>query len=140
MLDFEKVWFLTLLVLFVCLYVALHHILFKPMLKVFREREEAIDGSLIAAKDMELEKEDKLANLKKEISDGARKAKEQFDAIRAQGADSQRQAMEAAGKEAGGMIDKARATLKAESEKARTSLKADVDKFSDEIVSKLLKV
>lgn len=139
MLDLE-VWFFVLLGLFIVLYVALHHILFKPMLKVFKEREEAIDGSLMAAKDMEQEKEEKLASLKRDITEGSRMAKEKFDAIRAEGSESQRQAMEASGKEASGMIDKARAELKKESEKASATLRADVDKFSDEIVSKLLKV
>jgi F0F1-type ATP synthase membrane subunit b/b' len=37
------------------------------------------------------------------------------------------------------MLQKARTELRAEAEKARQALRADVDKFSDEIVRKLLK-
>jgi F-type H+-transporting ATPase subunit b len=36
------------------------------------------------------------------------------------------------------MLDKARAEVKAEAEKARKALRADVEKFSDEIVRKLV--
>jgi F0F1-type ATP synthase membrane subunit b/b' len=38
------------------------------------------------------------------------------------------------------MIEKARAEIKADAEKARAGLRADIDKFSDEIVRKLVKV
>ena len=38
------------------------------------------------------------------------------------------------------MIEKARVEIKADAEKARAGLRADIDKFSDEIVRKLVKV
>ena len=42
--------------------------------------------------------------------------------------------------EASEILQKARAELKAEAGKARQNLRADVDRFSDEIVIKLVKV
>ena len=140
MLDFEKVWFLTLVVIFLLDLYILNKILFQPMLKVFKEREEAIDGSLDEAKDMDTDRDNKLAMFKREMSEASTESRNKFDAIRQQGLDKQKEFMEAAAKEASGMIDKARAELAADSEKAKATLRSDVDKFSTEIVQKLLKV
>lgn len=140
MLEFEKEWFLVLLGLFLANIFILNKILFQPMLRVFKERENAIDGSLDEAKDMEMERDSKLAAFKREMVEASLSAREKFEALRQEGIDKQKTQMEAAATEAAGHIDKARAELAAESEKARTSLRGDVDKFSDEIVQKLLKV
>lgn len=133
-------WFFVLAALFLFLVFLLDKILFKPLLKVFKEREDAIDGAQDAAKDLELAKEEKVEALKKEFSEGGRKAKERFESVRGEGLAKQKEFMEAAAKEAAGIMDKARAELKAQSDKTRQALKGEVDKFSDEIVNKLTKV
>jgi F0F1-type ATP synthase membrane subunit b/b' len=51
----------------------------------------------------------------------------------------QREALSSAEAEAVSTLEKAKTEIKAEAEKARTALRADVDKFSDEIVRKLVK-
>jgi F0F1-type ATP synthase membrane subunit b/b' len=48
--------------------------------------------------------------------------------------------MDAATKEAQGIIEEARATLAKETEKARTALSSDAQKYASEIAGKLLKV
>ena len=140
MLDIEPKWFLILIGIFLANIFILNALLFRPMLRVFRQREEAIDGSLEQASDMTAEKESKLSVFKREMSEASLSARGRFDSLRQEGLDSQKKSMEAAASEASSLIDKARGELRAESDKARAALKGDVEKFSDEIVQKLLKV
>ncbi len=132
--------FLILLVNFLGLLIALNYILFKPLLKLFKEREDTVNGSLSAAKDMSRKKDDAIARLNKELSDARTRAKEAFEKLKEEGASKQKEVFSKAEAEAAGILQKARGELKAESEKARQALRADVDKFSDEIVRKLVKV
>lgn len=140
MLDIEPKWFLVLIGIFLANLFVLNILLFRPLLRVFKEREEAIDGSLRKATEMDGERETKLAGFKRDMSDASVSAREKFDSLRQGGVDKQKQALEVAAKEAAALIEKARAELAAESEKARQALRSDVDKFSEEIVQKLLKV
>jgi F-type H+-transporting ATPase subunit b len=140
MLEIDTFWYPILVAQFLVLLYVLNVILFKPMLKVFGERDEAISGSLDAAKEMEIEREDKIAALKKEFSDASARAREKFDALKSEGLDAQKKALEKAGAEGAGIMEKARAEIRAESEKARGKLREDVEKFSEEIVGKLVKV
>jgi len=140
MLDIEPKWFLVLIGLFLANIVILNTLLFRPMLRVFKEREEAIDGSLEEARDMEAEKDNKITIFKREMSDASLSAREKFDSLRQEGQGRQKELMEAASREAMEIIDKARAELASASDSARSSLKGDVDRFSEEIVQKLLKV
>ncbi len=140
MLEIDTFWYPILVAQFLVLLYVLNVILFKPMLKVFGERDEAISGSLDAAKEMAIEREDKIAALKKEFSDASAHAREKFDALKSEGLAAQKKALEKAGAEGAGIMEKARAEIRAESEKARGKLRADVEKFSEEIVGKLVKV
>jgi F-type H+-transporting ATPase subunit b len=140
MLDIEPKWFLILIGIFLANIVILNALLFKPMLRVFKEREEAIDGSLEEAREMESEKDSKITLFKREMSEASLAAREKFDALKQEGQDRQKEQMEAASKEAMDIIEKARAELSSASDSARASLKGDVDRFSEEIVQKLLKV
>lgn len=138
MLKFELVWFLVLLANFLVLLFIMNQILFKPLLKLFNERDKAISGSLEEARDMEIERETELDNLMKEFSRGKSDAREKFEAFKQEGLDRQKQMLEKAQQEAVGILDSARAELRAESEKAREKLRSDVQRFSDEIVTKLV--
>jgi len=138
MLEFNF-WFFVLAANFLILLFILNKILFKPMLKVFNDREEAIDGSLEAAKGMELKKDEAMETMKAELSATSQKAREVFDELKGEGLAKQKAALEAANSEAAGIIGEAREKLRAEAQRARDALRADVDKFSDDIVEKLIK-
>ena len=139
MLELQVKWFLVLLVNFLVLIYVLNILLFKPLLRLFKEREDNVNGALGAAKDMNQKKDETIANLSRELTDARNKAKGTFEALRAEGANTQREAFSKAEAEAADILQKARQELKAEAEKARQALKSDVDKFSDEIVRKLIK-
>lgn len=139
MLEFNK-WFFVLVVNFFVLLFILNAILFKPLLKIFKEREDSVKGDLDAAKDMREKSEEGIARLNRELAESRSKAKELFETLKAEGVNKQRDVLSAAEAEAVATLEKARAEIKADAERARQSLRADVDKFSDEIVRKLVKV
>ena len=138
MLDIDKFWLLVLTANFLGLMYILNIILFRPLLKVFQEREHAIKGSIDAAKEMNSRKEEGIERMNKEISDARGKAKEVFESNRNAGLDVQKKLLSDAEATAAGMLQKAREELRSEGEKARKSLKADIEEFSDEIVRKLV--
>jgi F-type H+-transporting ATPase subunit b len=139
MLEFNK-WFFVLFVNFIILLFILNAILFKPLLQIFKEREDSVKGDLDAAKDMREKSEEGIVRLNRELAESRSKAKELFETLKAEGVNKQREVLSATEAEALATLEKARAEIKADAEKARQSLRADVDKFSDEIVRKLVKV
>jgi F-type H+-transporting ATPase subunit b len=139
MLEFNN-WFFVLLVNFIILLFILNAILFKPLLQIFKEREDSVKGDLDAAKDMQEKSEEGIARLNRELAESRSKAKETFELLKAEGVTKQREVLSATEAEAVAMIEKARTEIKSDADKARQSLRADVDKFSDEIVRKLVKV
>ncbi len=140
MLDIDKFWFLVMIANFLGLLYILNIILFRPLLKVFDERESLIKGGLEAAKEMNSRKEEGLERMNREISEARSKAKEAFEGFRNEGLEVQKNLLSEAEAVAAGMLQSAREELRIEGEKARKSLKADIDKFSDEIVRKLVSV
>lgn len=138
MLDIHKFWLLVLSVNFLVLIYILNIILFRPLLKIFQERQDAIKGALDAAKEMNGRKDEGIERMNKELSDARGKAKEAFEGLRNEGLEVQKKLLSDAESIAAGMLQKAREELQAEGEKARQSLKADIEKFSDEIVRKLV--
>jgi F-type H+-transporting ATPase subunit b len=137
MLEFNK-WFFVLVLNFLVLLYVLNIILFKPMLRLFTERENAIKGSLEAAKEMNQRKEDAVAAMKRELKEAVIRSNEIFETMRKQGLERQKEILEGANKHAHDLIEKARGELRAEAGNARQKLRADVEKFSDEIVKKLV--
>jgi len=138
MLELNK-WFFVLAINFFVLFVILNIVLFKPLMKIFTEREDTVKGGLDAAREMSSKREEGIARLNSELSESRSKAKEIFEALKSEGVTKQKEELSAAEKEAIAMIEQAKTQIRAEAEKARQALKADVDKFSDEIVGKLVK-
>ncbi len=139
MLDINM-WFFVLVLNFLALLFILNIVLFKPLLKIFKEREDTVKGSLDAAKDMSNRREETIARMNKELAETRNKAKDVFEALKVEGLQNQKEVLSKAEAEASQVLEKAKADLKAEAEKARTTLRADIDKFSDEIVRKLVGV
>ena len=139
MLDFYPKEFLYLVLNFFGLIYILNLLLFKPLLKIFKEREDTVKGSLEASKEMNNRKEEGIKKLQKEITDSRIKAKEAFENLRNEGLNKQKESLHQAEASAAAMLQKTREELRAEVEKARKMLRSDVEKFSDEIVRKLVK-
>ncbi len=140
MLELNIKWFIVLAVNFLVLLYLLNVILFKPLLKLFEEREENTKGAFEIAQDMTKKKDDAIAALNKELAGARDKASSSFEAMKTEGVNIQKEMFSRAEAEASDLLEKARTELRAETEKAKAKLRADVDKFSDEIVRKLIKV
>lgn len=133
-------WFFVLLLNFLVLLYLLNIILFKPLLRLFTEREGTINNSLNAARDLEKKKDEALLQMNRELKDAHKKAREIFETMRVQGIERQRELLEAASSEASGLIYNSRTDLKKEAGRVRQQLRADAEKFSDEIVRKLISI
>jgi F-type H+-transporting ATPase subunit b len=139
MLDFN-ISFLVMAINFFVLLLVMNSILFKPLLRIFKERESTVKGDLNAAKEMNNRREESIAGLSRELAETRSKAKETFEALRAEGLQRQKEVLTSAEAEASAVLDKARSDIRAEVERARQTLRTEIDKFSDEIVRKLVKV
>jgi F-type H+-transporting ATPase subunit b len=139
MLDIHLNWLLILAANFIVLMFILNSILYKPLLKIFKERDASTKGFLDAAKEMNTNKEAGIEKMNREITEARKKAKVVFDNIKNEGLNAQKKALSDAEASAADLLQKAREELKAEVAKATQALRGDVEKFSDEIVRKLVK-
>ena len=140
MLDIQPIWFIVLAIQFIALIFILNAILFSPLMKIFKQRDDTVKGALDAAKGMTEKMEEGIAKINRELAEARTRAKEIFEALKAEGVGKQKEVLSSTEAEALTTLEKARAEIKVEAEKARQALRADVDKFSDEIVRKLVKV
>jgi len=131
---------MVLAIQFIALIFILNAILFSPLMKIFKQRDDTVKGALDAAKEMTEKREEGIVKMNRELAEARTKAKGIFEALKAEGVGKQREVLSSTEAEALTTLEKARAEIKAEAEKARQALRADVDKFSDEIVRKLVKV
>ncbi len=138
MLEFNQ-WFFVLLANFIVLFFILSAILFKPLAKVFKEREAAITGALSEAKSLNAKKEESISKMNAELLAAKNNAKQAFDSLKEEGIAKQKEMLSKTESEAVEMIEKARKELQSEAQKAKAALRADIEKFSEEIVSKLVK-
>jgi F-type H+-transporting ATPase subunit b len=139
MLEFNQ-WYFVLVANFVVLLIVLNALLFKPLAKIFKERDVAIKGALDEAKALTARKDDAIATMNAELSTARTKAKDLFNSLREEGLAREKEVLAKTEAEAVELIDRARRDLKAETEKARAALRTDVEKFSEEIVKKLVRV
>ena len=140
MLEFHARDFLILVANFFILLGALNYLLFKPLAKIFKEREAATKGALEEAKSLTSKKENAMAAMNADLMEARTKAKSSQNALREEGLARQKETMAKSEAEAVQLIEKARKELQSEAEKARAALKADVETFSEDIVRKLVKI
>ncbi|MBI5408028.1 MAG: hypothetical protein HZA14_01525 [Nitrospirae bacterium] len=139
MLEINK-WFFAQLANFLLLLILLNIILFKPLFRLFKERDAGINGALDTAKSLDKEKEGIIAQVNAKLAEGRTKAKTTFEELSKEGMGMQKKALAEAQNEAAELNKKAKQELEAAMEKARASLKSDVENFSKQIVEKLVKV
>lgn len=138
MLEFEPLWFFVQLTTFLCLIFVLNTMLFKPMLRLFKEREEGTKGALESAKALDSEKDEVMAKIEEKLSEARGNARTAFEGLSNEGLDAQKEALDAAQNEAVEINRKAKEELNAAADKARAGLKSDIESFSKQIVEKLV--
>ncbi|MBI5740686.1 MAG: hypothetical protein HZA16_08185 [Nitrospirae bacterium] len=138
MLELNK-WFFAQLANFLLLLIFLNVILFRPLLRLFKERDTGINGALNTAKALGQEKDNLITGIEAKLVEGRAKAKAVFEGLSKEGAEAQKQSLDSARNEAAELNKKAKAELESAMEKARMSLRSDVENFSRQIVEKLVK-
>ncbi len=139
MIELNK-WFFVLLANLLILIYILNIILFKPLLKLFKEREAIINDSLSAAKTLNDKKDKSLSLLHSELSQTNEEAKELFKNLRQEGVNIQKEYINKAHDESMKMIEKAREEIIAEASAVKEKLRSDIEKYSEDIVKKLISV
>ena len=137
MLDINK-YFFWQLANFLILLVILNYFLFQPFLRLFQERKDNTEGALESARAMDKEKDDVLSRIDTKLSGARQEARTIFEASSREGLDIQKHSLDSAQSEAVDINRKAKADIEEAAEKARAALKSDIEKFSKQIVEKLV--
>ncbi len=133
-------WFFVQLVSFLVLVVLLNNILFKPLLRIFREREDHVKGSLDSVKIMGEENDNLLRQVEKKVSEARNQARIIFEELSKEGMEIQKQTLDAAQKDAAEINRKTREDLEATVKETREALRKDVEAFAGKIVEKMVGV
>ncbi len=139
MIELNK-WFFVQLANFLILLVILNVILFRPLLELFKQRKETIEGSLEEARSLDQQKEEQLKLYIQELAEAREKAKEIYNTLRQEGLQEQKALIAKAHEEAMAELEAAKASIRGEVEKVRKAMGEYVRQFSDEIVKKLVEV
>lgn len=139
MLEFNQ-WYFVLVTNFFILLIVLNLLLFKPLAKIFKERDKSTKGALEEAKEMTVKREEALKKIKSELFLARQKAKKEYNILKEEGLLRQKEILSNTETEAIEMIGKARKELQSEIKKVKTSLISHIEIFADEIVEKMVKV
>jgi len=123
---------------FLVLLVALHFILFKPLLAIMRERADGISGSFTDAKAAQEKSQALLEKYNASLADAKQKAAAAYNVLYQQGLDAQRDMISSERTKAGEQLDKARAEIGAAATAARADLKKEAEALAREISAKML--
>lgn len=137
MLELNK-WFFFQLANFLLLLIFLNYFLFKPFLRLFKERQDRTQGALEEAKALDGEKDTLLAEIESKLTEARGRARTAFEDLSNEGLKKQKQELDEAQKEALEINRKAREDLEVTVSSVRSSLKSDIEGFSRKIVEKLV--
>ena len=131
-------WFFVQLANFLILLFLLNTILFKPILKLFKERDDNTKGALESANGMDREKDDVLAQIEEKLSGARTEARSIFENLSNEGLEVQKSSVQSAQNESVEINKNAKAELETATNTARNALKSDIEAFSKQIVEKLV--
>ena len=137
MIDLDATLVVQMGLFFVALLV-LHVLIFKPLLKVFEAREEAIDGAKDAARQFEADAAGAGSEFDEKMRAIRVKAGEERDRLRAEGAKLEAGILASVQTETQKQLTDADAQLESEAQKLRGELKAQIPVLASAIAGKLL--
>jgi F-type H+-transporting ATPase subunit b len=132
-------WFFVQLVNFLILLYVLNVLLFRPLLRQLKERDDRITGYLDQSKEMEQKKNDLLKKLDEKLARTRDSAKEVFEGLRSEGIEAQKRELDSAREDAEQLSKDAKEKLEAAAAKARDALRGDVESFARKIVEKMVR-
>jgi F-type H+-transporting ATPase subunit b len=137
MIELDK-WFIVMVANFLILMFLLNIFLFKPLVALFKERERVKTDSLSEAKSLDSRSNEAMAILKKEIAEAHDVAKSEFMKLRQEGLAIQKELITNGHEESVKRLSAALREISVKTEESKLSLKEDIQKYSDEIMKKLL--
>ena len=130
--------FLFHLVVFVVTAVALHRIVFRPLLQVEQLRHEATLGAIAEARRLEQEAEQRVQRYEEAIGQARKQGLDQLAAIRRQAAEQRQRAEQQARQAADVEVARAVEQLRRAAEAAEAQLRTRADVLADRVVAKVL--
>ncbi|MDH4099124.1 MAG: ATP synthase F0 subunit B [Nitrospirota bacterium] len=129
---------LVQMVNFLAIMVVLHFFLYRPMKKLFEERERRINTALAEAESIKKQANGLLTDYDEALKHAKVEAHNMFALLSLEGSQEQKMAEEGARAKASAAMDSAVAQIGTESAKAREILRGEVNAISGGIVAKLL--
>ncbi|MEM9189871.1 MAG: ATP synthase F0 subunit B [Myxococcota bacterium] len=126
------------LALFTVLFFILKSLVFKPMVKLFEAREEAIEGAREDAKRMEKEAAEKADTFEEEMREVRLKAQAERDKLRVEGARLERAVLDKVREETRQTMAQAEKNLTQEATRVRKEIDATIPKLANEMAGRLL--
>lgn len=126
------------LAIFLFLFGFLSEVLFKPMIRLFEERERRIDGAATEAKRLRDSADAAADTIDQRLASAQLDARKVLADLRDKGAAVEKKLVDDARAQAQARLDDQRGELFAMTEDAKATLKDDADKLAGEIVQKVL--
>jgi len=123
---------------FIVLLIALHIILFRPMLRIMEEREQGISSALGDARSAQERMQKLMEEYDTVLAEARQKATATYNEIYQTGLDEQRDMIAAERAKASELLDKGREDIVAAADTARMDLKKEAERISQDISSTLL--
>jgi F-type H+-transporting ATPase subunit b len=123
---------------FIVLLLALHVILFKPLIAIMQERSQNVSGAFTDAKTAQDKMQGLMDRYSSSLAESNQKAAAAYNALYQQGLDAQRDMISAERSRGSEQLDKARAEIAAAANAARADLRGEAEKLSKDISTMLL--
>jgi len=137
LIDLDGTVFVQLAIFFIAFFI-LKELVFKPMMKLFDAREEAIEGARREAREMTREAEEKGESFDDEMRKVRLEAGEDRDKLRADGLRLERELLDKVRTETHATMLAAEKKMNAEADAVRTEMKTQVPLLAKQIATQLL--
>lgn len=135
--DLDASLFVQLL-LFVALLFILEPLLFRPMLKLFEERENRIDKTLQKGRDLDGKSAKALAKYEAILAKARQAGAAERDKLRAEGSKKENEMLASVRAETAATLERGRATMAADANAARAQLAGEVKELGRVVASRVL--
>lgn len=135
--DFDKTLFVQV-GLFIVLWLALKPLLFDPMLKLFEERENKIEGTVADARKIDLQSADAKATYDEALAKARAAGALERDRLRAEGLKTESELLSAARTASQQKLEQGRAKSTKEMDAARTDLSKERQTLARDVAARVL--
>ncbi len=129
---------LVQLAMFIGLFVWLSNVILYPLLDLFQERENRIEGAAKLATDLRASADESAGIIDEKLTEARQDARKILAGLREEGQKTESHLIDSARTEAAAKLEEARGQLAQSSEAVRQTLDTRADELAEEIVQKIL--